>query len=118
MLTLHQKQTAFSVLLGKLILMANYMGYEVSMGEAWRSDETAGLDAKEGKGISNSLHRLRLAVDICLFKSGDYLTETKDYEPLGTWWKNQSSEDLKCCWGGDFSKPDGNHFSVAHQGAE
>jgi len=76
-------------------------------------------------GISRSLHILRLAIDLALFKivSADevkYLTESESYEPLGVWWEDQSAKyrgiEIECCWGGRFRRPDGGHFSVAHEG--
>jgi hypothetical protein len=41
------------------------------------------------------------------------MTDTAVYKPLGDYWKTL---DPACCWGGDFSKPDGNHFSYTHNG--
>lgn len=112
-LVLSDKQRLFARLWAKLILQAFEMGYTVTLGETWRSDATAALNARTGLGISNSLHRLRLAGDLNLFKDGNYLRDSESYRPLGEWWKLQNP---LCAWGGDFSKPDGNHFSVTHEG--
>jgi hypothetical protein len=113
-LTLRQKQSLFATACAKLILRANEMGYAVTLGEAWRPPETAALYAKHGKGIANSLHTQRLAVDLNLFADGKYLSDGTAYRPLGEWWEAQSFDGVECCWGGRFS--DGNHFSFAHQG--
>jgi ABC-type protease/lipase transport system fused ATPase/permease subunit len=115
--TLLQKQERFACQVSSLLHQAEAMGYMVTLGEAWRSEEQAAfklkLDAQKGIGIANSLHTLRLAIDLNLFRNGVYLTATKDYEPLGRWWE-QSCKD--CRWGGRFKRADGNHFSIEHGG--
>ena len=79
----------------------------------YRSPEQAALNAQHWIGIANSLHTLRLAFDVNLFKDGVYLTESAAYEPLGVYWE---SLDPDCAWGGRFSKPDGNHLSLSWGG--
>ncbi len=108
------KQFAFSRLVARLIQQANSMGYDVTLGECWRPDVTAQFYADKGIGSKNSLHRLRLAIDINLFLDGKYLTSTEDHRPLGEWWEKQSTDDVECAWGGHFD--DGNHYAIAHQG--
>jgi len=109
------KQRAFSVLVARLILKATELGYEVSLGEAYRPPEMSRFYAAKGTGIANSLHTLKLAIDLNLFKDGKFLTRTEDHRPLGEWWKAQSTENLTLCWGGDW-KTDGNHYSILHNG--
>lgn len=84
------------------------------MGETWRAKSQAKQNAELGIGIQNSLHCLRLAVDLNLFRNGKLLIRTEDYAPLGKWWEEQSTKQYKCCWGGSFG--DGTHFSIEHQG--
>lgn len=121
-MTLRAKQSAFAVLVARLILQAQALGFESTLGEAYRSPEEAARLAGTGAGIARSLHCDRLALDLLLFRQGKYLTLTEDYRPLGEWWEQQSTVDLLCRWGGRFKradgtpKPDGNHFSVAHEG--
>lgn len=115
-MTLLEKQKHFPVLLSHLINFATNQGYDLTLGEAWRSDETAELYAKAGKGIRNSLHGLRLAIDLNLFRGGVYLTNTEAYLPLGEYWESLSYNGVECAWGGRFEKADGNHFSIAHNG--
>lgn len=115
-MTLREKQAAFSVLVAKLIIEATRRGYTVTLGEAWRPPETAALYAKQGKGIAHSLHTDRLAIDLNLFRDGVYFGRSDSYQPLGEWWEAQSTADLPCAWGGRFTKPDGNHFSIRHDG--
>lgn len=112
-MTLREKQALFAVLVSELIQMASVLGYSVTLGEAWRSPEEAARLASLGLGIKNSLHTQRLAIDLNLFKHGVYLTESESYRPLGEWWE-QRHELAR--WGGRFSRPDGNHFSLAHGG--
>lgn len=121
-MTLREKQSAFAVLLARLILHAQHLGFQVTLGEVYRSPEEAARLAQAGKGITRSLHSDRLAADVMLFadtdKDGDldYLTTTAAYLPLGVWWEAQSTPGIECCWGGRFARQDGNHFSVSHEG--
>jgi hypothetical protein len=113
--TLGQKQRRFTQYVALLIQYAYARGYELSFGEAYRTPEQARLNAKAGTGIANSLHTLRLAIDLNLFKDGQYLARSEDYEPLGKFWEALAPD---CCWGGRFSRPDGNHFSITHNGVK
>lgn len=111
-MTLSEKQQFFVSLIAQLIMWANDKGYRLTFGEAYRTPEQAKLNAKSGAGIANSLHTQRLAVDFNLFVNGEYKTKTEDYLPLGEYW-----ESLGGVWGGRFkSRPDGNHFSLEHNG--
>lgn len=98
-------------MVGILIKWAYDNGYQLTLGEAYRTAEQAALNASKGSGISNSLHTIRLAIDLNLFKQGVYQTDSAAYEPLGVFW-----ESLGGSWGGRFRKPDGNHFSLEHEG--
>lgn len=111
-MTLSEKQQLFAVRIANLIHWADSKGYRLTFGEAYRTPEQAALNAKKGSGISNSLHTQRLAVDFNLFINGVYQTQTEAYRPLGEYW-----ESLGGSWGGRFkSNPDGNHFSLEHNG--
>lgn len=92
-----------------LILKAEEIGFEVTLGEAWRSDEEAARLARVGRGIVRSLHCDRLAVDLNLFADGVWLKSAGAHEPLGVWW-----ESVGGTWGGRFG--DGNHYSLMHEG--
>ena len=82
-----------------LIQYAYQQGFELTFGDAWAKD-----GHKKG-----SLHYSRLAIDLNLFKDGEYLTKTEDHLPLGEYW-----ESLGGSWGGRFN--DGNHYSLEHGG--
>jgi hypothetical protein len=110
---LGEKQELFSQLLGHLLLFAYVRGYKVRMGEVQRTIEQASKNARDGSGILKSLHIIKLAVDLNLFKDGKYLTESEDHRELGEFWE---SLDPLCCWGGRWS--DGNHYSVTHRGVK
>jgi hypothetical protein len=94
--TLREKQSRFALMASHLIMWAFANGFEVTFGDAYRAPTCI-------HGHKSSLHRKRLAIDLNLFKDGNYLTETEDYEPLGIYW-----ESLGGYWGGRFN--DGNHF--------
>lgn len=108
---LSEKQQLFAVMIADLIHWAQEHGYRLTFGETYRTPEQAALNAKSGKGIRNSLHTLRLAVDFNLFINGKYQADTDAYRPLGEYW-----ESIGGTWGGRFSRADGNHFSLEHNG--
>jgi hypothetical protein len=110
-MTLRQQQSLFVRLIGQLIAHAYSVGYELTFGEAWRTPEQAALNAKAGKGIRNSLHGERLAIDLNLFRDGKFLAASEDHRPLGEYW--ESLHPL-ARWGGRFN--DGNHYSLEHEG--
>lgn len=111
-MTLSEKQQLFTVMISSLIQWAGENNYALTFGEAYRTPEQARINAGKGTGISNSLHTQRLAVDFNLFINGEYKTHTEDYRPLGEFW-----ESIGGSWGGRFkSNPDGNHFSLEHNG--
>lgn len=116
-MTLGEKQRLFMQLFGEFLVWIYQAGYAVSGGELERSQAQADANAASGAGISNSLHLKRLAIDLNLFLLIDgkweYQQLSEAYRPLGEHWK--SMHEL-CRWGGDFSKPDGNHFSLLHEG--
>jgi hypothetical protein len=110
-MTLGEKQRHFPLMVAALVTWAYEQGFEITFGEAYRTPEQAALNAKSGAGIANSLHTQRLAIDLNLFLSGEYQTQTEAYRPLGEKW-----ESMGGAWGGRFTKPDGNHFSLEWQG--
>lgn len=112
-MTLLAAQQRFTRLLTKLLDYAWIRGYQVTLGETYRPQETAELYALQGKGAKASLHPLRLAVDLHLFRNGTFLTRTEDHAALGTYWE---SLDADCRWGGRFTRPDGNHYSLTWGG--
>ena len=114
-MTLREQQSVFAMLVGHLIEHIYSAGYEATFGEAYRTPEQAQWNAAHGLGIAHSLHTDRLAIDLNLFKDGQFLETVEDYRPLGEYWK--SLHEL-ARWGGDFSKPDSDHFSLEWQGVQ
>ena len=72
------------------------------------------MDGKDGLvHMKGSLHYEGLAVDVDLTKDGVYLPNTSDHLKFGIYWKELHHD---CRWGGDFAKPDGNHYSITYGG--
>lgn len=111
-MTLGQKQRKFTRMIAQLIEYAYQNGYELTFGDAYRDPRLHGdVGVKKSYSSANSLHKSRLAVDFNLFKNGQYLTTTESHKPLGEYW-----ESIGGTWGGRFPNPDGNHYSLEHQG--
>ena len=101
-LTLGQQQRLFSKFVGMLLVEIYNRGYEVSLGDAWAMKRSP-LEHSPA-----SFHYTRRAIDLNLFKDGVYLVKTESHAQFGEYWK---SLHPMCTWGGDFVKPDGNHYS-------
>ena len=92
-----------------LISKAHDMGFEVTLGDAYRDPRVFGhIGVRQGYGESRSAHKHRLAIDLNLFKDGKFLADTEGHRPLGEWWEDQGGT-----WGGRFN--DGNHYSLEHE---
>jgi hypothetical protein len=104
-MNLLETQMKFTKMVPKLINKAFKLGFYVTLGDAYR-------DARCRYGSPKTFHRKRLAIDLNLFRYDkdtgkfNYCTETEDHRELGEWWKSQGGT-----WGGDFRRPDGNHYS-------
>ena len=94
-----EAQFKFAKLVPRLIDKAFELGYTVTLGDAYR-------DERCPYGSKSSLHRVRLAIDLNLFRNGKYLTHTEDHRELGEWWEGIDG----CVWGGRFE--DGNHYQM------
>lgn len=107
-------QSEFTRLIPRLIDKAYELGFEVSLGDAYRDPRVHGaLGVKMGYGHSKSAHKARLAIDLNLFKGGTFLPSTEDHRPLGEWWEKQHP---LARWGGRFA--DGNHYSFESNGVK
>jgi len=112
-MTLRQEQSKFALMAAKLIIHAYELGYEVTLGDAFRDPRLHGdFGVKKGYGASKSFHKKRLAIDLNLFKDGKFLDGTEHHKQLGEWWESQGGT-----WGGRFgdkghpNRADGNHYS-------
>lgn len=106
------KQRLFAKLVPRLIDKAHELGFEVTLGDAYRSPRVFGpMGKSRGYGHPNSVHKQKLAIDLNLFRNGEYMQETDDHRLLGEWWEQQHK---LARWGGRFN--DGNHYSMEHKG--
>lgn len=96
---LGEKQELFSLLMAEHVLWLYEEGYKVRSGDYW---------AREGHK-PDSLHYLKLAADLNLFKDGKYITSTVGHKFSGEKW--ESRHEL-CRWGGRYN--DGNHYEIVH----
>lgn len=128
-----EKQWLFMRLVPKLIMKAHELGFELSGGDLYRDPRVHGrigerteINGRPVYGHRNSAHKAKLAIDLNLFRFDIYLEDSKYHAELGEYWK---SLHTLCRWGGDFTKnvvkdgkevavpnPDGNHYSLFHNG--
>lgn len=102
-ISLGQKQEMFSILFAEHIVWLYSQNYQVRLGDVLAHDGH----------MDNSLHYVKLAGDINLFRDGEYLTRTLDHKFSGVKWK---ARHPLCRWGGDFADEDGGHYSITHNG--
>lgn len=98
------KQELFGRLYAEHLVWLTEQGYQYRLGDVF---------AREGH-MEGSMHYLKLAGDINLFRDGEFLTRTLDHKFSGEKWKTRHP---LCRWGGDFRKKDGNHYSLTHNGS-
>jgi hypothetical protein len=109
-LTLRTARCYFTVAIAALITYAVSQGYEVALGEGM--DRVTEKDPTTDH-MKGSLHEIGLAQDLDLYLGGVYLTDSEDFHLLGVFWEDYGvSHGLPLVWGGNFSKPDGDHFSL------
>lgn len=107
-----QKQLLFGKLVASLLAQALEMGLQYKLGDAKRDQRVFGAPGvAKGYGHKRSCHKIQLALDLDLFRDGQYLDSTEDHRALGEWWERQHPD---CRWGGRFQ--DGNHYSMEHEG--
>ena len=107
---LGDKQRMFTWMISQLINYIYMNEYQATFEDAYRDPRLFGAIGEDlGYGRLRSNHKIRLAIDLNLFKDGKYLTETSDHEKFGIFW-----ESIGGSWGGRFK--DGNHYSLEHEG--
>jgi len=106
-MNLRESQSEFAKLVASLINHAYDLGYEVTLGDAYRDPRLHGaVGEKLGYGHARSAHKQRLAIDLNLFKDDKFEPSTDAHRELGEWWEKQHP---LARWGGRFA--DGNHYS-------
>ena len=132
-LSLREHQVIFAKNIGLLIGYIFSQGYEITLGEAYRTalqawvnglpkgskitaETPSGVkvewtDKVGGTGSTKSLHKIRLAIDLNLFLNGAYLTTEEHYKQFADYWL--TLHELNA-WGGSFGDP--NHYSMSFQG--
>jgi len=106
---LGKAQEIFALNIAQLIIIIFKFGFTCTLGEAHRPPEMAEIYEKQGKGIKDSLHCMRLALDINLFQNGKYLTKTANHKVFGDIWEILHPNNR---WGGRFKRKDGNHYEM------
>lgn len=116
-MSLSKQQRDFMFALGNFLCWVyEKTPYEVTGGDLFRDPRLFGnYGEKEGYGHPKSNHKLRLAIDLNLWKDGEYVSDPEEYRILGEKW-----EEMGGGWGGRFgveSKDydtkigwDANHF--------
>lgn len=111
-MTLRELQSEFASLVPRLIDKAFELDYDVTLGDAFRDSRAFGaLGFRVAYGHPKSAHKVRLAIDLNLFKDGVFLEGTESHRRLGEWWEQQHP---LARWGGRFE--DGNHYSFEYNG--
>jgi hypothetical protein len=81
------RQQTFALNVAKLIIYINQQGYSCTFGEVQRTTQMAQIYARTGKGILDSNHLYKLAVDLNLFdKDGKYVIDSKEYKQFADYW--------------------------------
>lgn len=107
-----QKQLDFVKMLERLFKFAYFAGIAITIGDVYRDPRVFGIMGEsKGYGHAKSAHKQRLAIDLNIIKDGKLVTTTEGHRQLGEYW-----ESIGGTWGGRFSKPDANHYSVEHNG--
>jgi len=111
-MTLGQKQEAFSRAIPLLYLYAQYHGYQIRTGDAFRDPRLHGeIGEKEGYGHKDSCHKLKLAIDCNITKNDYYLQGAAAKEA------HNFLHDFWDMLNGSKRIPhDLNHYSFEHQG--
>lgn len=118
---LSDKQKLMTWCLPLLLNRIHNEGYECTLGDAYRDERSHGGFGEVIKSVLGgrvygrrwSVHKIRLAIDLNLFKDGVYLTQTEDHKVFGLFWE---SLDPGCRWGGHYN--DGNHYSIIYRGRQ
>lgn len=115
--TLLVNQFGFSLAVARLILFVNAHDCSCSLKECFRTQDQQNLYFKQKKTkVKYSQHQESLAIDICIFRNGQWLTSYADLKEFGEYWQRLGA-DFR--WGGDWDRSgkqssfyDGIHFEL------
>ena len=114
-MTLNAKQVEFTRTIAYFLVWCAENDYEVIGAELYRTQEQADWYASQDRGIANSVHTKKLALDIFRYVNGRISWKNEDYEEMGEKWKSMHP---LARWGGDFRRKDSVHFSFEHNGVK
>jgi len=104
------RQQTFALNVAKLIIYINQQGYRCTFGETLRTTQMAQIYAKTGKGVLDSNHLYKLAVDLNLFDSkGKYIVDSKEYKQFADYWLSLDKNNES---GHYWKSVDSNHFEM------
>lgn len=107
---LRQRQSEFAQAVALLIQKVDELDMECTLGDCFRDSRVHGdFGIKKAYGRANSVHKLRMAIDLNLFIDGEYITDDRGHKQLGKWWE-KTFREFDACWGGRFNG-DYNHYS-------
>lgn len=105
---LTEQQQYFTRMLTRLLNFAFDKDWGITLGEAWRSEETQKLYfEKKISKVKYGHHQKRLAIDLHIFINDVYNDDPENYKILANYWKNLDPDNI---WGGDWS---GEFFGVS-----
>lgn len=100
--TLLGDQFEFSLAVSKLIQFIEDQGCRCSLKECFRTQLLQNYYLDQGKTkVWESQHQKCLAIDICIFRDGEWLTKFVDLKIFGDYWQNLG---LAFRWGGDWNR--------------
>jgi len=118
-MSLSDKRCLFTRLLCTLILRMSMRGISLAFGEGYVALTDAADGDHDGPHKRGGAHYTGIGMDLIMYRTSDGregpITDGSDSEWLrvGQEWERM---DSLCRWGGRFSPPDANHFSLLHDG--
>lgn len=100
--TLLGDQFTFSLAVSKLIQFIEDQDCKCSLKECYRTKEQQDIYLQLRKTkIQNSQHLKGLAIDICIFRKGEWLTTYAELKKFGEYWQSLGDGFR---WGGDWNR--------------
>jgi len=103
---LGDKRRKFTVMIAKLIIYADSLGYGISFG---RGTVSIAANAADG-GHDRSTHLFGVGQDLNLYEvlTGEYITDSRGHDQLHDYWDDMG--------GAERINGDMNHYSLEHNG--